>query len=189
MAGSRARMLVAALAVAAAPQLKEPPRYAPDDVPRDSRPALQRAEQAIRAAACDVERRFGEGDPDANAAKCDGVAEVRGARVGRTSARLRNPENGPPTWAREYIAATDGRKASEVTAVAFDLGDRVGLLRPIELRRRCLACHSARDELATETRRWLERAYPKDRALGYALGDLRGFWWAEAPKNERESGW
>ena len=65
MAGSRARMLVAALAVAAAPQLKEPPRYAPDDVPRDSRPALQRAEQAIRAAACDVERRFGEGDPDA----------------------------------------------------------------------------------------------------------------------------
>ena len=29
MAGSRARLLVAALTVAAAPQLKEPPRYAP----------------------------------------------------------------------------------------------------------------------------------------------------------------
>ena len=184
MAGSRARMLVAALTVAAAPQSKEPPRYAPDDVPRDSRPALQRAEHAIQAAACDVERRFGEGDPDANAARCDGVAEVRGARVGRTSARLRNPENGPPTWAREYIATTDGRKASEVTAVAFDLGI-VGLLRPIELRRRCLACHAARDELATETRRWLERAYPKiERSVTFsAIYEVSG-----GPRRRRTSG-
>jgi hypothetical protein len=29
---------------------------------------------------------------------------------------------------------------------------------------------------------WLRSAYPQDRALGYGLGDLRGFWWAEAPR-------
>jgi hypothetical protein len=106
---------------------------------------------------------------------------VPGVRVGRTSARLRNPENAPPPWAQGHVAATDGRKAADVAAVAFDLGDRVGLLRPIEVRKRCLHCHAPREQLAEGTRQWLERAYPKDRALGYALGDLRGFWWAEAP--------
>ncbi|HET9595487.1 MAG TPA: DUF3365 domain-containing protein, partial [Anaeromyxobacteraceae bacterium] len=121
-------------------------------------------------------------DPDANATTCDGAAAVQGVSVGRTSARLRNPGNAPPSWARGYVAATDGRKAAEVAPAAFDLGDRVGVLRPIETRRRCLSCHDARERVAEETRAWLARAYPRDRSFGYAVGDLRGFWWAEAPK-------
>ena len=157
-------------------------RFVPGDAPPELRPAVGRAERAIRAAACDVERRFGEGDPDSNAVACEGAKPVPGVRVGRTSSRLRNPENGPPPWARAYVAETDGRKASEVAGAAFDLGDRVGLLRPIEVRRRCLACHAPAEALSEGTRDWLGRAYPEDRALGYAAGDLRGFWWAEAPK-------
>jgi len=173
--------LLAALVLAAAATAGEPRQYPPEQVSAGLRPALRQAEEAIRAAACDVERRFGEGDPDANAARCQGAAAVPGVRVGRTSARLRNPENAPPPWAEAYLAATDGRKATDVAAVAFDLGDRVGLLRPIEVRKRCLACHAPREKLDEGTREWLARAYPRDRALGYALGDLRGFWWAEAP--------
>jgi hypothetical protein len=161
------------------------PRYAPGDVPAELRPALKRAEDAIRAAACDVERRFGEGDPDANAARCEEAKSVASVKVGRTSARLRNPRNAPPAWAREYVASTDGRKAADVAPLAFDLGDRVGLLRPIEIRARCLACHAARETLDPSTRAWLRSGYPQDRALGYALGDLRGFWWAEAAKLEQ----
>jgi len=69
-----------------------------------------------------------------------------------------------------------------VVPQAFDLGDRVGLLQPIPIRSRCLRCHDAREALAEGTRAWLSRAYPRDRALGYAPGDLRGFWWAEVPK-------
>lgn len=173
---------VVRFAAALALVLAAPAPLAPDEVPDALRPALLRAEAAIRAAACDVERRFGEGDPDANATRCADAADVPGVRVGRTSARLRNPSNAPPEWARPHVAATDGRKAAEVPAAVFDLGDRVGLLRPIEIRRRCLSCHAAAEDLAPGTRAWLRRAYPADRALGYALGDLRGFWWAEAPK-------
>jgi Protein of unknown function (DUF3365) len=175
--------LILAVALAAAGE-PDPARHDPDRVPPALRPAVELAGQAIRAAACDAERRFGEGDPDANAAACEGASEVPGATVGRTSARLRNPRNAPPAWARAYVAATDGRKAAEVPAAAFDLGDRVGLLRPIEVRRRCLACHDARERLEAGTRAWLARAYPRDRAVGYSLGDLRGFWWAEAPKRQ-----
>jgi hypothetical protein len=171
------------LALAAAQQAAAPARYDPDRVPAGLRPAIARAERAIRAAACAAERRFGEGDPDANASDCEDASEVAGATVGRTSGRLRNPRNAPPAWARSYVADTDGRKAAEVPAAAFDLGDRVGLLRPVEVRRRCLACHAAPERLEAGTRAWLARAYPEDRALGYALGDLRGFWWAEVPKD------
>jgi len=174
----RLAALAAVLAASGAPAARFDPRSPPPPLSE----AVGRAERAIRAAACDAERRFGEGDPDANAAACEGAAEVERVAVGRTSARLRNPENAPPAWARAYVAATDGRKAADVPPAAFDLGDRVGVLRPIETRRRCLACHDSRERVAEETRSWLSRAYPRDRSFGYALGDLRGFWWAEAPK-------
>lgn len=175
------RAALAALGVAALAAAAAPAPIAPEAAPPALRPALSRAERAIRAAACEAERRFGEGDPDANAASCEGVAPEAGVAVGRTSARLRNPRNRAPAWARPYVEATDGRKAVEVAAAAFDLGDRVGLLRPIEVRRRCLHCHAPPDELGEATRAWLRSAYPEDRATGYTLGDLRGFWWAEAP--------
>lgn len=177
-----ARSLLLPLALlAAGAEEREPPRYRADDAPVALQWAASRAKEAIRAAACDAERRFGEGDPDANASHCEGAAAVDGVLVGRTSARLRNPRNAPPEWARAYVEATDGKKAVAVAAVVFDLGDRVGLLRPIEVRQRCLGCHARPEKLAEGTRSWLSRAYPVDRALGYELGDLRGFWWAQAP--------
>ena len=176
---TRAALATLALLAVAAPARTS---FAPAEAPEALRPALDRAAQAIRHAACEVERRFGEGDPDVDAAACEAAAPVPEARVGRTSARLRNPANAPPAWAREYVAATDGRKAVDVAPRAFDLGDRVGLLRPLEIRRRCLHCHEAPERLSAGTRAWLSRAYPQDRATGYALGDLRGFWWAEVAK-------
>jgi hypothetical protein len=69
--------LVAAVLAAAAPA---PARLDPDRPPPGLRHALERAEEAIRAAACDAERRFGEGDPDANAALRGGEGGPRGRR-------------------------------------------------------------------------------------------------------------
>ena len=158
------------------------PGFAPSEAPAALRQAVARADEAIRAAACSAEERFGEGDPDANAVRCNGANAPAGVRFGRTSARLRNPDNAPPRWARAYVQATDGKKAAAVAPVAFDLGDRVGVLRPIEIRHRCLACHAPREEVEASTRKWLTSAYPGDHSYGYALGDLRGFWWAEARK-------
>jgi hypothetical protein len=166
----------------AASLLLAPAGFAPSQAPAALLQAVARADEAIRAAACSAERRFGEGDPDANAARCSNVHDPPGVRVGRTSARLRNPRNAPPAWARAYVEASEGKKAGSVRPVAFDLGDRVGLLRPIEIRKRCLACHAAREQVDASTREWLASAYPDDHSFGYALGDLRGFWWAEAKK-------
>ena len=156
--------------------------FDPRAPPARLRDAVDRAERAIRARACSAEHRFGVGDPDENARDCRGAADVPGVKVGRTSARLRDPDNAPPRWARAYVAATDGKKTLQVEPLAFDLGDRVGVLRPMDTRQACLRCHDARERVAASTRAWLARAYPRDRSFGYAQGDLRGFWWAEAPR-------
>jgi hypothetical protein len=174
--------LALAVAFLLAPGSAQAPSFAPSEAPAALRQAVARADEAIRAAACSLEREFGEGDPDANAAQCSAVNVPAGVRYGRTSARLRNPDNAPPRWARAYLEATDGKKAAAVSPIAFDLGDRVGLLRPIEIRKRCLACHAPLGQVEKSTREWLASAYPKDRSFGYKLGDLRGFWWAEAGK-------
>ncbi len=108
------------------------------------------------------------------------VANQRGVRVGRTSARLRNAANAPPAWAAAQVAASDGRLAAEAKAVEVDLGTRIGVLRPIATAPLCLTCHGA--NLAPGVAEALATRYPNDRAVGFTEGSLRGFFWAEVPK-------
>lgn len=104
-----------------------------------------------------------------------------GIRVGRTSHRLRNPRNTAPAWAERLVAAGANRKAASVEPAVVDLGDRVGVLRPIATMAMCLRCHGPVEDLSSEVRTFLARAYPSDRAVAFEEGDLRGFAWAEAP--------
>lgn len=40
----------------------------------------------------------------------------------------------------------------------------------------CLNCHGQNDEVNEKTRALLREKYPDDKALGYAMGELRGMW-------------
>jgi mono/diheme cytochrome c family protein len=110
------------------------------------------------------------------------VSASTGVGLGRTSHRLRNAANAPPAWAAPYVAAAAGKKAAEVKPVAVDLGDRIGLLRPIPTGQGCLRCHGPAEGLTPGVRDALSRGYPADQATGFAEGDLRGFFWAEASR-------
>jgi hypothetical protein len=110
------------------------------------------------------------------------VAKEQGLALGRTSDRLRNPANAAPAWARETVAAGAGKRAAEAQQVTFDLGDRVGVLRPIGTADTCTNCHGAPSSISPEVRDVLAKAYPGDRATGFAPGDLRGWMWAEVPR-------
>lgn len=111
------------------------------------------------------------------------IARDRGVRVGRTSHQLRNPVNVAPSWAERFVKAGAGKKASSVEAVVVDLEDRVGVLRPIHTAPPCLQCHGPAEGLSPDVRAFLKTAYPKDRAIGFQEGDLRGFIWAETPRD------
>lgn len=111
------------------------------------------------------------------------VGAAHGVAIGRTSDRLRNPANAPRPWAAPIVAAQAGRKAAEATPVALDLGDRVGVLRPIGTLDFCVTCHGPAPTVDAAIGDVLKAAYPEDRAVGFAPGDLRGWFWVEVPKS------
>ena len=112
----------------------------------------------------------------------DAVEKDQGVVMGRTSHRVRNPGNAPREWVRPYVDAAAGKKAGEVEGVAVDLGDRVGVLRPIPTGAPCMQCHGSSESMMPEVQEAIRAAYPDDRATGFSAGDLRGFFWAEVKK-------
>jgi len=108
------------------------------------------------------------------------VAKEQGVAIGRTSFRLRNPDNAPPAWAARFVE----QRAEDNVFVAHPDG-RLGALLPIRLQNACLTCHGDPASIATDVRLNLDRFYPEDRATGFAQGDLRGWFWIEVPAGAR----
>jgi len=113
------------------------------------------------------------------------VALKMGIELGRTSHRVRNPANAPRPWARAIVEGSAGVKAAAEQIRVVDLGDRVGVLRPIGTAEACARCHGAADEVRRNIGATLAAVYPEDRAVGFAAGDLRGWFWAEVPKSAK----
>jgi hypothetical protein len=114
------------------------------------------------------------------------VRRQEGVSAGRTSHRLRNQANAPTAWAAPLVAANAGRRASDVDGFAVDLGDAVGVLRPIAHRALCDSCHGSVPELDPAVLTTLKQRYPADRATGFIEGEIRGWFWVEVPKRLRD---
>jgi uncharacterized protein DUF3365 len=111
-----------------------------------------------------------------------GIARGEGVIVGRTSARLRNADNRAPAWAAPIVARHATGRASEIDGFVVDLGDRIGLLRPIAHRPICDPCHGRAERIDPAVLAELRRRYPGDRGVGFRSGDLRGWYWVELLK-------
>jgi hypothetical protein len=113
------------------------------------------------------------------------IAATERIEAGRTSDRLRNPGNAPRAWAAPLVAANAGRRSRDVDGFVVDLGDRIGVLRPISQRAMCARCHGAADRIDTEVKTAIARRYPLDRATGFKEGEIRGWFWVEVPVSPR----
>jgi hypothetical protein len=111
-----------------------------------------------------------------------GVTEETKIAVGRTSHRLRNPRNIPPAWAEAIVRQSAGGKMRAAESHVFDLGDTIAILKPINTMGLCTNCHGNTAEMDGEVKRALAKAYPNDQAVGFSVGDLRGWMWAEVTK-------
>lgn len=159
-------------------------------------PEVARAEQAMnglqQALLSELRAAMDRGGPAAAVTVChdqavaiaERVAREQGIVLGRTGHRVRNPANAPRAWARAAVDQGAGTKAAGHRLQAVDLGDRVGVLRPIGTVDMCLRCHGAPDEVQRNVGAALAKDYPQDRATGFAVGDLRGWMWAEVPKTK-----
>ncbi|HSK10133.1 MAG TPA: DUF3365 domain-containing protein [Vicinamibacterales bacterium] len=110
------------------------------------------------------------------------IAQESGLAMGRTSHRLRNPANAPRPWVQPLLEQAAGRKAAEVEPMVVDLGKTVGVVRPIGTAGACTTCHGPDEKRPPQLQRLLAEHYPRDEAVGFTEGDVRGFFWAEVPK-------
>ncbi len=114
--------------------------------------------------------------------KAPGIADalsVDGVRMGRSSHKLRNPDNTAPEWVSSIMQAyLDEPSSREPRAVEL-ADDRWGYVEPIMLQPLCLTCHGS--QLAPEVAERIGELYPDDEATGFQTGDLRGVFWLEFP--------
>ena len=102
---------------------------------------------------------------------------VDGVRMGRSSHKLRNPDNAPPDWLEPILSDyASGEAPLEPRAIDIGAG-RHGYVEPIITQPMCLTCHG--NEIDAGVRAQLAEDYPEDRATGFAEGDLRGVFWVE----------
>ncbi len=103
------------------------------------------------------------------------------AKVGRTSHKLRNPNNAPKLWMQPllegYLTAPD---QMEPRVVVLD-EDTVGYVEPIYLQPMCVTCHGT--AIAPEVQERIRALYPNDEATGFEPGHFRGILWAELSRN------
>ena len=104
------------------------------------------------------------------------VASESGVSIGRTSFKLRNPDNSAPSWAAAFV------EDQVQEQVAVELPDRsLGVLTPIRLMTACTMCHGTDEQILPEVKAAIVSNYPDDRATGFAEGDIRGYFWVEVP--------
>ena len=109
-----------------------------------------------------------------------GIAQslsVGGVRMGRSSHRLRNPDNAPPEWLAPLIdgyASGDGEMLPQTVAIGEG---RTGYAEPIIVQPLCLTCHGS--EIDEGVAKQLAALYPEDRATGFSADDFRGVFWVE----------
>ena len=176
------------------------PRPAPEftvipiaQAPAELRPAIEIADGVFaeirKAHLTEITRAVASGGPggaitvchQSSAAVIERVKREKGFDVGRTSDRLRNPTNVPKPWAAEIVRKYAGGTAASVDGFYVNLGDRVGIIRPVEEAAICAGCHGPADRLEPRVHKELKERYPADHATGFKTGEIRGWLWAEVP--------
>jgi cytochrome c553 len=107
-------------------------------------------------------------------------SQMSGWRIGRTSLKLRNPDNAPDAWERGVLQEFETRKAAgedPLQLVKAEVVEEQGrkqfrMMKAIPTAEICLKCHGGEIDGAVAAK--LDELYPQDKARGFKAGDLRG---------------
>jgi hypothetical protein len=110
------------------------------------------------------------------------ASEQTGWTIRRVSLRNRNPKAVPDAWELAALEDFDRRAATgepattlEKYAVVEDAGRKeYRYMKALPVQPVCLACHGAADAIAPEVATKIHALYPADKAVGYAVGQIRG---------------
>jgi|GEM_PF-133899 len=121
------------------------------------------------------------------------ISRQSGAKVSRTSLKVRNPANAPEPWQREILlgfeaAVSRGIKPQQLEhaeSTPTQTGTRFRYMKAIPTTALCLTCHG--QDLSPQIQQTLAEHYPYDRATGYVLGDVRGAFSVVWPNSEGDN--
>lgn len=111
------------------------------------------------------------------------VSRKYGARVTRVSLTPRNPSLGwGDAWEQKVLMGFDERVAKGEKADGMEhhevvqepAGKFMRYMRVLPMQPACLHCHGPADQVSEPIRSQLTHDYPFDRAIGVALGKVRG---------------
>ena len=110
------------------------------------------------------------------------ASEQSGWAISRVSLRNRNPKAVPDAWERSALEEFDRRAAAgespatlEKSAVVEDAGRKeFRYMKALPVQQLCLGCHGSNDAISADVAAKIRGLYPDDKAVGYALGQIRG---------------
>lgn len=113
------------------------------------------------------------------------LSREHGARVRRTSSKVRNAVNLPDAYERAVLERFEEER--DPAGEKFEVQDdgRARYLRAIPAQGLCLGCHGT--EIPPAVIDKLEQKYPHDQARGYVQGDIRGAFSILWPVAEEQS--
>lgn len=138
-----------------------------------------------------LRKQMGESGPEGAVDVCKDIAPAiagelsrsTGWRVSRVSLRPRNPLLGQPdAWEQRILAHFDRRAASGDKPEALEHSEIVSepdgsyarYMKALPVQPLCLACHGSAETVSEGVKARLAAEYPRDRAVGYAAGEIRG---------------
>ena len=107
------------------------------------------------------------------------MAINQNARIKRVSDRNRNPKNMANTMELQYITKTKLKikNQEKPTPQLQKIENKTVGYYPIITNDLCLKCHgNPNKEIDNKTYQMIAQKYPEDKAIGYALNELRGIW-------------
>ncbi|MBK8016975.1 MAG: DUF3365 domain-containing protein [Betaproteobacteria bacterium] len=118
------------------------------------------------------------------------LSRQTGSRVARVSLRARNPMLGQPDAFEQSVLAEFDRRAAagekpdaleHVEVVSEPAGRYLRYMKAIPVQPLCLACHGTPETIPDSVRQKLAAEYPKDHAVGYTPGQIRGAFTVKKP--------
>ncbi|WP_438970957.1 Tll0287-like domain-containing protein [Methylophaga sp.] len=108
------------------------------------------------------------------------MSKKYGMDIGRTSLKVRNPDNEADEWETSVMQdfetrLSTGEAIQSLTfseKVATDIGHQWRMMKAIPTDKVCLSCHGTK--IAPPIQKKLNKYYPDDMATGYKLRDIRG---------------
>lgn len=108
----------------------------------------------------------------------DSMAVVQNVQLKRVSDKPRNQNNQANAEELKYIEAYKNRIAKQELPdpLVTQSNTEVQVYYPILTNAMCLQCHGQPKDIVPSTLKKLTVLYPKDKALGYDLNEVRGIW-------------